>query len=98
LLDQIARRPNSFETVRETSASRSFTYSTYSCSARGIASRYQPDQSPDLSPPTSRIAERQGSKTKMIRISAEPAEPGLSSLIAISEELAGRLASGPVCL
>ncbi|CAO5163300.1 hypothetical protein FAIPA1_230032 [Frankia sp. AiPs1] len=62
------------------SASRSFTYATYSSSARGIAVRYQPDQLPDLSPPTSRIAQRQGSKTNRTRISEEPAEPGLSSL------------------
>src|SRR2546423_723453 len=45
-----------------------------------MAWRYQPDQLLALSPATSRITLRQGSKTNKTPTSVEPADPGRSSL------------------
>src|SRR5450755_198035 len=77
--------------------------SAYSCSARGIAVRYQPRQSPALSPATSKTNCCHGSKTNKIRISLRPAEPGLSSFMFLILEAAisptsGRFRPGPCCL
>src|SRR5215469_9587507 len=65
-----------------------------------MALRYQPRQSPDLSPPVSRIADRHGSKANSIRTSVRPADPGRSSLrLPIDEptieSTKGRPSAGP---
>src|SRR6266567_2322987 len=77
--------------------------SAYNCSARGIALRYQPRQSPALSPATSKTICCHGSKTNKIRISLRPADPGLSSFMFLIFEAAisptsGRFSPGPCCL
>src|ERR1700722_2221444 len=54
------------------SPSRSLRYSAYNSSACGIALRYQPCQSPDLSPPVIRIADRHWSNANNIRTSVRP--------------------------
>src|SRR5260221_1288189 len=77
--------------------------SAYNCSACGIALRYQPRQSPALSPATSKTICCQGSKPNRIRISLRPDDPGRSSFkflildVAISPT-SGRFRLGPCCL
>jgi hypothetical protein len=58
------------------SCARSFRNISSTCSARGIACRYHCRELPDLSPATSRIAERHGSKAKETRSSLRAADPG----------------------
>src|SRR5215469_15212057 len=77
--------------------------SAYNCSARGIALRYQPRQSPALSPATSKTICCQGSKTNRIRASVRPADPGRNSFIFLIWEVVisptiGRFRLGPCCL
>src|SRR5260221_7053185 len=79
------------------------TCSAYSCSARGIALRYQPRQSPALSPATSKTICCQGSKTNRIRISLRPVDPGRNSFIflildVVISPTSGRFRPGPCCL
>lgn len=63
---------------------------------------YQPFQLPDLSPPSSRIAERHGSKATMMRISDGPQDRagvlcGLWMFDAVSLSTIGRPGVGPGC-
>ena len=77
--------------------------SAYNCSARGIALRYQPRQSSDLSPATNKTICCHGSKANRIRISLRPVDPGRSSFMFLILELvisptSGRFRLGPCCL
>src|SRR5258708_25200448 len=79
------------------------TCSAYSCSARGIALRYQPRQSPALSPATSKTICCHGWKANRIRISLRPVDPGRNSFIflildVVISPTSGRFRLGPCCL
>jgi hypothetical protein len=67
----------------------------------GIAVRYHLSHCPDLSPATSKTADRHGSKTSRIRISLFPADGGRSSFMLAIRELvivstSGRPSAGPL--
>jgi hypothetical protein len=61
----------------------------------GIIRAYHLFQLPALSPATSRIAERHGSKTNRMRTSLRPRDPGRSSFRFAIFELVMVLTTGP---